>query len=304
MKKYLILGAGGLLGINLSLQLTETADVVGCDIRSLKGTPFRFIKSDLSQPGEVGRLIEVEKPDVVINCAAVANVDACEKDPEMAFQLNADLPGEMAQATSKSGIKLIHISTDAVFNGRRGNYTENDEPNPINIYGRTKVAGEQAVAAGNPDTLIARVNFFGWSLEGERSLAEWIFNNLSAGKQIRGFTDVMFCPLHVQALGELLQQMVERGLSGLYHVVSSECMSKYDFACRLAGIFGFDPGLIQPSSWKSAGLAAPRSTNLSLSVEKLTLALGRQPPAVVEGLKAFYRQYQQDYPHQIRIYFA
>jgi dTDP-4-dehydrorhamnose reductase len=185
---------------------------------------------------------------------------------------------------------------------KRGNFTELDKPEPINVYARSKLAGEQAVVEGAPDAIIARVNFYGWSLDGQRSLAEWIYNNLSNKKPIQGFTDVLFCPLHVRDLGELLVQMVDIGLRGLYHVVSRECLSKYDFACRLAKEFGFDAALVQAASWASAGLTAPRSQNLTLNSDKLSRALGHPPPGINEGLRRFYQQHQRAYAQQIRGY--
>ena len=89
----------------------------------------------------------------------------------------------------------MHVSTDAVFDGQAAATTEQDTPNPLSIYARTKLDGERGVAEANPDAIIARVNLYGWSLSGRRSLAEFFFNNLSAGKRVKGFTDVYFCPL-------------------------------------------------------------------------------------------------------------
>lgn len=303
MRRYLVLGASGLLGFNLSLFLSEKEDVFGTYYhKNLQNLPFHSQRVDLTRPGEARRVIEIVKPQVIINCAALADIDACEKNEALACRLNAQLPGELAEATSKTDMRLIHISTDAVFDGKRGMYTEDDESMPINVYAQTKLAGERAVARGNAAAIIARVNFFGWSLEGRRSLAEWIYNNLSQGKSINGFTDVMFCPLHVRHLCELLVKMTDAPLNGLFHVVSRQCLSKYDFACRLANCFGFDTELIQPSSWMSAGLTAVRAPNLSLRTDKLSGALGFSPQGIDEGLQLFYQQYQQGYPQKIREY--
>jgi dTDP-4-dehydrorhamnose reductase len=127
------------------------------------------------------------------------------------------------------------------------------------LYARTKLKGEQVVLAANPQALVARVNFFGWSLSGSRSLSEWFFNNLSAGNSIMGFTDVYFCPLLANDLAKILLKMLDIGAQGLFHVVSSECSSKYDFGVRLARLFDFDETLIRPALVSEAGLAAVRS---------------------------------------------
>lgn len=301
MTRYLVSGVSGLLGINLALQWADQHEVIGIyHQHSLQEVPFRTLKADLSQPGEARRIIEQERPEVVINCAALANVDECEKNPRLAQRLNTDLPGELAKVTSEEDILLIHISTDAVFDGKKGNYTETDQPNPINLYARTKLEGEYRIFATNSTALIARVNFYGWSMDGKRSLSEWIFNNLSIGKQINGFTDVIFCPLLVNELVELFMNTIEKKLHGLYHIVSSECLTKYDFACRLARQFGFDENLIIPSSWSTAGLTAVRSPNLLLRTDKLASDLGNPMPEIAGGLKRYHQQYNQNYPQWIQ----
>ncbi|HJW89564.1 MAG TPA: SDR family oxidoreductase, partial [Anaerolineales bacterium] len=236
----------------------------------------------------------------VIHCAALAIVDACEAEPDLAAELNTELPRRLAEHVARGGARLVHLSTDAVFDGQRGGYTEIDQPNPLSVYARTKLAGEQAVAAADPSAIIARVNLFGWSLSGKRSLAEWFFNNLAVGGQMFGFTDVYFCPMLVNDLSHLLLKMLALGLSGLYHVVSSECLSKYEFGVLLAQRFGFDPGLITPASVEQAGLKAARSPYLTLRNDRLVADLGHRPPSLSTGIDRFYTLYQQGYPQWIR----
>jgi dTDP-4-dehydrorhamnose reductase len=251
-------------------------------------------------PGAVEDLLDQTQPDWVIHCAAMANVDACEADPEQAVQMNSELPEKLAAYVGRGGARLVHISTDAVFDGQKGDYSENDLPNPLGVYARTKLDGERRVAAANPEAIIARVNLFGWSLSGTRSLGEFFYNNLSAGKQVRGFTDVFFCPLLANDIAPILYRMLEKGLSGLYHVVSSECVSKYEFGVRIARRFGLDESLITPSSVTQAGLKAARSPNLTLRTDKLEAALGGPPPDLSTGIEGFYTLYQQGYPQRIR----
>jgi len=255
---------------------------------------------DLLVPGAVEQILEQIQPEWVIHCAALANVDACETEPALAEQLNTKLPEELALHVAKGGARLVHISTDAVFDGRMGEYSETDKPNPLSIYARTKLDGERAVLAANPQAIVARVNLFGWSLKGQRSLAEWFFNNLQAGKQVRGFTDIFFCPLLANHLAALLLTMLEKRLSGLYHVVSSECTSKYAFGLAIARRFDLNESLISASSVTGAGLTAVRSPNLTLQTSKLSLALGESPPGLAEGIEGFFTLYSDGYPEKIR----
>jgi dTDP-4-dehydrorhamnose reductase len=301
--KILVTGASGLLGLNLALMKNGTHTVVGVDRSKLLGTPFELFKADLLAPEAEARILETLKPDAVIHTAANADVDSCESDPEGARRLNAEFPGRLASACAKRGIRLIHISTDAVFDGTKdGVYVETDAPNPLGVYSRTKLAGEQAVLVTNPQAVVARVNFFGWSLSGARSLAEFFVNKLSAGEACSGFTDVYFCPLFVGDLAETLIRMLEKDLSGLYHVVGSEALSKYDFGVRIARQFGFDEALVIPRSVEESGLKARRSHNLRLSIHKLSTALGQEIPGVSAGIAQFYTQAQQGYPQKMRSY--
>ena len=248
-------------------------------------------------------LVDEVQPDAIIHTAANANVDACESDPQGARLLNAVFPGEFAELCAKHSVHMIHISTDAVFDGiKEDAYTEDDIPNPLGIYAQTKLDGERNVLSANPDAAIARVNFFGWSLSGTRSLSEFFYNKLSTGHQANGFTDVWFCTMFVGDLADTLIRMLEKDLSGLYHTVGSEALTKYDFGMRIARQFGFDEELVIPTSVEDSGLKARRSRNLRLSVHKLSTDLGLEIPAVSTGLEKFYTQYTQGYPQKMRSY--
>ncbi len=301
MSRFLVTGASGLLGLHFAWQAAGTGEVTGIINRHpLAGVPFQAVAFDLTQPGTGRLLLENTQPDVLVHCAAMANVDACDKKPELAQRMNAELPGELAAAAAELGIKMLHISTDAVFNGIAGNYSEDDLPDPLSVYAKTKLQGEQAVAASNAEALIARVNFFGWSISGSRSLAEWFVTSLSSGNQVNGFTDIYFCPLEVTRLCSILMEMLDNGLSGIYHVVSSEKLSKYDFGMRLAASFELDQSLITPVSWRDGGLLATRSPLLTLRTDKVSKALNKEMPGIQDGIDRFFKAYQKDWPQQIR----
>jgi dTDP-4-dehydrorhamnose reductase len=303
MTRILITGASGLLGLNLSLLETDRHVIIGVDRSKLAGTPFELIRADLLDRQAADHILDSVRPDAIIHTAANANVDACESDPQGAQRLNAELPGELAEACAKRGIHLVHISTDAVFDGTLDHaYIESDAPNPLGVYAQTKLAGERNVLAANPQAIVARVNFFGWSLSGSRSLSEFFFNKLSAGEECNGFTDVYFCPLFVGDLAETLVKMLDKNLSGLYHVVGSDALSKYAFGQRIARQFGFDPDLVIPRSVEESGLKARRSHNLRLSIHKLSTDLGQEIPSVSTGIQQFYTQAQQGYPQKMRSY--
>jgi len=299
--RILITGASGLLGLNLALEAAQEHVVFGTvKDHAIKTDVFHVIQTDLLQPGAVEQVLDMSQPDWVIHCAALANLDACEANPALAHQLNTELPRKLATYVGRGGARLVHVSTDAVFDGEHGDYTEEDPPNPLSVYARTKLAGEYAVAEANPEAVIARVNLFGWSLSARRSLAEFFFYNLQAGKQIMGFTDVYFCPILANHLAQVFIQMLAKNLGGLYHVVSRECITKYEFGVAIARKFGLNAELITPATVQAGGLAAARSPMLTLRVEKLTRALGAPPPDLSTGIQGLYTLYQQGYPQKLR----
>ena len=303
MTRLLITGASGLLGINLALETMREHEVIGIDRGKLKFAPFQVLNADFLQVNEINSMLDSTNPDWLINCAALANLEDCERHSDQAKILNTDFPAELANACAKRSIKFIHLSTDAVFDGtKEGAYTEDDEPNPQGVYSHTKLDGERAVQAANPDAIIARVNFFGWSLSGRRSLGEFFVKNLSEGKNVNGFTDVIFCPMWVNHLSQTLIPMLEKDLHGLYHVVGAEAMSKYQFGMEVARKFGLRASLIEPQSVERSSLTARRSHNLWLSIHKLSTALGHELPNFSTGLDGFYTQFQQGYPQKIRSY--
>jgi len=303
MKRLLVTGASGLLGINLALRETAHREVIGVtNSHSLVNTPFPTKPFNLTAPGAIDCMLDEIQPGVVIHCAAMADIDDCEKQPEKAALINTKVPGILAQACSARNIRLIHLSTDAVFDGLRGDYLETDTPNPLSVYARTKLDGENAVLDACPKAVVARVNFYGWSLTGKRSLAEFFFSNLSEGKPVNGFTDVQFCPLFVNHLADLLLQLLDRGYSGLFHVVSPVSLSKYEFGCRIAEAFGLDDKLIHPVSVMDGGLTAKRSPKLTLNTDKLKQDLQIVLPGVEEGIKEFAEQQAEGFPEQIHEY--
>jgi len=301
--KLLITGVSGLLGINLAQEMMNAHDIVGADRGKLIHAPFKVLHGDLLNADTLDSALDSAQPEWLINCAALADLEACENNPDLARRLNIDLPAQMAKACKSRGISFVHISTDAVFDGEKdGFYTEEDTPNPLGVYSQTKFAGEQAVLAENPNGIVARVNFYGWSLSGRRSLAEFFHHNLTNNKSMSGFTDVKFCPMLVNDTARTLIKMLQKNLSGLYHVVGPQAMSKYQFGVEIARKFSLKEGEISPKSILSSSLTARRSHNLWLSIHKLSTALGESLPEFSTGLDEFYTQYQQNYPQKIRSY--
>jgi dTDP-4-dehydrorhamnose reductase len=144
MTRFLITGASGLLGLHLALHSAEQGPTFGVvHHNDLIGVPFEVIRADLAEPGCAAGLVEQVNPDLIVHCAALANLDGCENNPGLAQRLNAEVPGELAEVSARRRIKLVHISTDSVFDGLRGGYHEDEIPNPLSVYSRTKYEAER-----------------------------------------------------------------------------------------------------------------------------------------------------------------
>lgn len=301
--RYLVTGASGLLGVHLGLHLAKTQSVTGVvNHRFLHGLPFTIRQQDLTDLERLEDLIKLEKPDCIIHCAAMANIDECEKHPQLANVINVQVPRTFSELTRKHGIRFVHISTDAVFDGLSTAYTETDSVNPLSVYARTKAQSEIQVLDQNSEAIVARVNFYGWSVTGKRSLGEWFYYQLAAHNQVKGFTDIQFCPLYVEDLAKILIKLAETDAGGLYHSVSSEHLSKYQFGVDIANKFGLDSNLITPVSWVDGGLTAARSPNLILDVTRIETLLGMTMPDQRSGIEAFHHAFIAGHPKRLLSY--
>lgn len=285
----LVTGASGFLGRNLALEaLTAGRPATLAVHRHGADQPrLRAISTDLTAPDAATDLLRRIGPQWVVNCAAFTNVDECERNPARARALNVDLPSALAAACARAGVGLVHISTDSVFDGRRGNYAEDDETGPVNVYARSKLDGERAVRDAFPEALILRTNFIGISQSRKAGLADWITTRLESGERIQGFADVIFAPLLANELARIILAAIDSRLEGLYHASARDACSKYDFACRLAAALGLDGGLVDRAVVADANLAAPRPLNISLSPLRLESALGRPMPSVEDAISGY-----------------
>lgn len=284
----LVTGASGLLGANFVWEAKGRYDLVAVYSRHPVRIPGTIdVKSDLTRSTEVFDLVGVYRPAWIVHCAALTHVDYCEENPVEAHKVNVEMTGYLVAAAREIGARVLYISTDSVFDGSRGRYSEEEPPCPVNVYARTKLEGERIVLQYMERGLIVRTNIYGWNMQNKDSLAEWILGRLESGQPVPGFQDVFFTPILVNDLAEILFEMMENQLSGVYHVAGGERCSKFNFAQRLAETFGLDAALVVPASVQTAGLRAPRPRDTSLLTEKVTRALGKRMPDVRQGLARF-----------------
>ena len=284
--RVLITGASGMLGSNMVLAALESGhEVVATSFsRPVCFPGVHWQQADLSVAHSAAALLVAVEAEGVIHCAAATDVDRCEDDPRWAYSLNRDMAEYIATAAAELGAALIHISTDAVFDGSSGPHNESDEARPINVYGSSKLQGEQAVESAHSAAAIVRTNFFGWSPRGRLNLAEWFLENLRAGRRCLGFTDIRANLLLVNELCSVLVRMLESELSGVYHVASQDPVSKYEFGTSLADVFELDSSLIEPAHSEVAGLSARRPKDLSMQIAKVERDLEVSMPRTRRGI--------------------
>lgn len=299
--RLLVTGATGLLGRVIVLDNRDRHEVVALTHAQPLDVPgVRSVQVDLTDGAALAEAWDTVQPDLVLHTAALATIEACERDPDLARRINVDATAALARLAVSTGARMVHVSTDAVFDGADGPYREFDQPAPLSVYARTKLSAEEAVLEAAPNALIARVNFFGWSRSGTRSVAEFFFNALSHGTAVTGFTDVEFTSLYNRDTGARLVAAAEEGLSGLFHVGSSDRLSKFEFGRALARTFGFNETLVQPGSVASLGAGIVRSNRLSMDSSAFAAATGRPMPTLAEGLERMRQDGESGYAARVR----
>jgi len=283
----LVTGASGLLGSNIIMHIqTQNEEAAGIyNSKSITFKNIQCIKADLTNEEKVKKIINLLKPDHIIHCAALTDVDRCEQYPSEAFEVNADATRFIAEAAAEINALLFYISTDSVFDGKKGNYYELDCPNPVNTYAKSKLQGELEIIKTGVDYCIARTNIHGWNLQDKFSLSEWILKKLETNQNVPAFCDITFSPLIANDFAIIILDMIKNGTTGLYHIGSSEFCNKFEFACKLADVFDLDKNLIQPVSIDDISLITKRPKNMSLNTTKICTALKRKMPDITSGLK-------------------
>ena len=300
MNSIFITGIAGMLGSNLSFLLRDKYHVAGVDLHEIDmekvyGNVFSALDMELIKE----QLIK-HRTDVLIHCAALVNVDECEVNPEYALLVNYTTTKNLAWICRELGIKMIFISTDAVFDGTSDSlYLETDPPGPISVYGKTKRKAEEAVLMSAPYNLVVRTNIYGFNYREKSSFGEWILNSLISNIELNMFYDIYFSPILVNELSEILDLCIEQGLGGLYHICSTGSISKYDIAVAIMEEFGID-GSINKVSMEHYKFKAPRTRNMGMSNEKIKKELGVNIRSPKESVTEFKKLYEENYPAKLR----
>lgn len=293
--KICITGITGLLGSNLAFILKNDYDIYGIDRHDLNMDKVNNAVMDIEELDILDELIHEFMPDILIHCLAEVNVDSCEENNTNADFVNISITEQLVRTCKKIGAKLIFISTDAVFNGDSNSlYDENDMRCPVNHYGETKVRGEDIVLSVE-ENLVIRTNIYGINMRDKYSLSEWVLNSMRSGQTISMFEDAVTSPILVNEFVRVMKIIVEAGISGIYHLVSSGSMSKYQFGVKIKEVFSIPTGTIAQTSIDDFGFKAKRGKNLSLENHKLCEKLNISIQTPEEGILQLKKLYDSGY---------
>ncbi|MFM8179843.1 MAG: SDR family oxidoreductase [Candidatus Kapaibacterium sp.] len=293
----LLLGAGGKVAqflVRLFLSETDWTMTLmsGQETAHLYPTTSRLehVRCAAMDHKEVRKECLSRKPRVVINCAAMTDVDACESDKQLASALNVKVVENLVRACSIGEAHLIHFSTDYVFNGEKGPYTETDVPDPVNYYGRTKLAGENAILTSKIPSTIIRTNIVYGHLPGvKKDFVTWVRDSGASGSGIAVVDDQFGNPTAAADLAVATMRVIEKGRTGIYHVAGPEYLDRYSFARRIAAYFGADPSFIRPQSTAQLRQPARRPLRAGLVTLKAQTDLGLRLTCIDDGLLEYKR---------------
>ncbi len=292
VSRVLVVGGTGLFGQYVVGEARSRGHDTVATVRGETSRPpaETRIALDLADSGAIARVVANAEPDLVVNAAAMTDVDGCEKRPADAARINAVAVGELARAAAQVGARFVHASTDYVFDGS-GPGGEETPPHPLSVYGRTKLEGEHRALAAHPDALVLRLSaVFGWNRFSERSNSvTWILTRLESGLDVPLFKDQRITPTYARTAVEVALDLWERKKSGLYHVACKDCLSRLDMGRAVAEVFAHPPARLKPVPMASVSLLAPRPRSPCLIVRKVEETLKRPMPSFrdcLEDMKA------------------
>jgi dTDP-4-dehydrorhamnose reductase len=255
----LITGGSGYLGSDLAQQAWDGWDVVATYFSCAMDLPgCRWQRLDIRDGEDVNRCFDQVQPDAVIHTAFDMSA------PPVMQAVIVEGTRHVAAATARTGARLVHMSTDVLFDGEGGPYTEVDAPSPITPYGRAKAIAEEIVTGLCPDAAIVRTSLiYGFQPPDPRTL--WVVGSIREAKPITLFTDELRCPVWVQQLAASLLEMAAGEQCGIWHLAGPQALSRYEFGRRLARTYGLDPAGITPGLSRDSGLRRPRDCRLDIS---------------------------------------
>lgn len=278
--KVLITGATGRIGRTLLLHQPSDVDVeLLLSPLSRQLPEYPWYRTDITNYDKTVMAITCAKPDVIMHLAAFSDVDGCEIDPDVAYKINSEGTGNVAKSCAECGAKMVLLSTDYVFDGVSGPYSENDVPNPINIYGHSKLEGENAALTHIDNLLIIRISVpFGKRVEDtDHNFVSWLIEQLQAGNSVHIADDQFTTPAYLDEFSRVLWTLVHKGISGIYHYGTSDRLSRYEMTLHVCQAMGFPDELVCPVKTSDLDFIAKRPLESGFVTGKVHEILNMPP---------------------------
>jgi len=296
--KVLITGCNGLVGQKL-VELFARCNFLQPILTSYHEstwydeTELPYRRMDIRSRKEVREIIDELEPEIIVNAAAIANVDMCERERAIAWQTNVGGTENLIYAAKLVGAKIIHLSTDYVFDGKGGPYDEYARPNPINYYGKTKLAAENILKSSGVDYAIARIIFlYGAGYQTKKDFTSRILAALEMGATVRAPEDQYSNPTLADDVAYAILKIIERKKSGVYHIGGPEWINRYEFARKIAAAFGYDKRHILPVMAVSLQSEAQRPLRSGFITLKASIDLDLKTTSIEQGLMVLKSQLQ------------
>lgn len=287
----LLTGGSGLLAVNwFYSKYNQFSVYLGLNERKIHPDNCQVITLNFFSEESLMKQIEAVGPSVVIHTAGLTSVEKCENNPELAFHINVELSCMVANVTKRLGIRLVHISTDHLFEGNASMLSEGEPRQAINVYGMTKALAEVKIEEINLEALIIRTNFYAWGTSYRKSFSDYIIESLRNKKLLSLFDDVYYTPILAENLINTVHELLERNEKGIFNIVSDDRVSKYDFGILIAEEFGLDKSYIERCSLHSKSNLVKRPYDMSLSNQKVKKLLGKNLGTVKQHIAKLHEQ--------------
>jgi dTDP-4-dehydrorhamnose reductase len=289
MKILFVTGGNGLLGCKLVELAGRSYHVVFSDIQEKPSRVIpngEYVRCDITNRKSLKDVFGNAKPDAVFHAAAFTDVDGCETQKDTAWKVNVFGTENVASVCRKFGVRLIHVSTDYVFDGNAGPYSETDVPNPISYYGKTKLEAEKIVQSVLPDAVIVRtIVMYGFAPFARNNFVTGLVQKLSRREPVNIVTDQYGNATLADDLVRAMLLLYEKNAKGIYHATGEEWLNRFDFAVKIAEVFGLDKSLISPTTSDAFKQPAPRPLRSGLKTDKIRAEFGFVFSSVSEGLR-------------------
>lgn len=306
-RTLLVFGASGLTGYKLMQVANNRFETYGSyNMRIKSSSDKSLVKLDATKEDQLKKMFREIKPDIVINTIALHNVDYCESHPEESFNINTKVVGRIADLCNNHGSRLIHISTDFVFDGVKGNYSELDNPNPLSVYAKSKLEGEVEARRCGSYSILRPSVVYGWTpLETQAStsssgkpmnFALWAISKMNKGEDLKVVNDQFTSPTLADILAAVAIRAALADRNDLYHVSGESCLSRYDFTRKIGIAMGYSTDTIKAVSSDSFVQAAPRPINSCLNCEKIQKELSYNLPDIGQSLAIMRSQIEKEAP--------